>query len=78
MCFQKVTYFVGILKVTEEKEPDPDPQVRGTKISSDPEHCKFQCHKSTPQGVYNLDLWQMTDRNTVGKPRRGNLGLIVD
>ncbi len=54
MCFQKVTYFVGILNVTEEKEPDPDPQVRGTKMSSDPEHCKLQYHKSTPQGV---DRW---------------------
>ncbi len=45
-------YFVGNLKVTEEKEPDPDQQVRGAKMSSDPEHCKLQCHKSTPQGVY--------------------------
>ncbi len=69
-------FFVGLLKVTEEKKPDP--QVRGNKMSSDPEHCKLQCHKSTPQGVYSLDLWQMTDRNTRGKHRRGNLGLIVD
>ncbi len=80
-------YFVGILKVTEEKSRNRS-RIRIRKsvlriwiraiMSSDPEHCKLQCHKSTPEGVYSLDLWQMTDRNTRGKPRRGNLGLLVD
>jgi hypothetical protein len=28
---------------------------------------KQRCHKSTPQVVYNLALWQMTDGNTKGK-----------